>query len=331
MITIRGPNGIEHELPIDVRAELEDYEWHKAEWHPDKLNAASPFRYERNPSFAVIFEHGGWRDYGAEDDAWTSGSFQRLLSFLRQETYEETADYLLAKYGDNDNPDEITLRIPKLAAPIAIFRNKRLPADYLRKYTFDPTYLKSRSISEITQRYLDVRYDTKRRAVVIPWHNPDGSIANVKFRKTESKAFWYAGKARPIREMLYGIHIAYNRMIRKAAIVEAEIDALTLMSAGIYAIATGGTAFNRAKAELILRSPIEELTIYRDNDKAGRSWRNAIVRELSGKIDVKLAAVPAKYKDVNEAVMAGWDVKSGNLRKIRTFPNFNVDTSRLPV
>ncbi|MFF2886695.1 toprim domain-containing protein [Paenibacillus sp. NPDC057967] len=318
MIAIRGPNGAETSLPVDIRAELEEFPWTSATWSSDKLIAASPFRYERHPSFAVIFEHGGWRDYGALDPRWQSGSFIRLLSFLRQETYEETEDYLAVKYGvsPRDPTAEITLKVPNLI--IDKPRTVRIGTQLLDQYNFRSPYLGSRGISESVQQLMRIGYDRQRRAITIPWFNPEGSLGNVKYRKVADKTFWYAKAGRPIREMLYGINVAYERRIKRAAIVEAEVDAMTLMSRGIFAVATGGTAFTRAKAELLLRSPIEELTLYRDNDGPGRAWRNAIVRELAGKMDVRLALIPRRYgKDVNEAVNAGWNPLEAKVDKCR--------------
>jgi DNA primase len=326
LIAIRGPNALETQLPVDIRAELEEFSFKSASWSSDKLIAASPFRYENNPSFAVIFEHGGWRDYGAVDPAWQSGSFVRLLAFLRQETYEEAAEYLAAKYGESRDPAaEVTL------SPIRLATDKpkvyRIGNGILDGYNWRSPYLAGRGISEAVQQLMRIGYDRQQRAITIPWFNADGSLGNVKFRKVVDKTFWYAKGGRPIRDMLYGIDIVYSRKLRKCAIVEAEIDALTLMSHGIFAVATGGTAFTRAKAELLLRSTIEELTIYRDNDRPGRAWRNAIVAEVAGKLDVRLALIPRRYgKDVNEAALNGWNPAEARTRTVerRRMISFNI-------
>jgi len=219
-------------------------------------------------------------------------------------------EYLTVKYGDTtpSDPEDFTLTFPKLKVPEP--RRIRLDSEILDQYRYRSPYLAGRGISENVQRIMSIGYDRKSRAVTFPWFNPDGTLGNVKYRKTDAKTFWYASGGRPLREMIYGIHIAYQRRITRAAIVEAEVDALTLMSAGIYAIATGGTAFTAAKRDLISRSPIEELTLFRDNDPAGRIWRNRIITELGSRMDMRLAYMPNAYKDVNE-----WGSCGGNLRK----------------
>ncbi|GGF88071.1 toprim domain-containing protein [Paenibacillus abyssi] len=323
MLTIRGPSG-PAELDVDIRAELEDFPWIRPSWSGVKLIAASPFRYDRTPSFFVNLEHGGWADSGASDPEYSSGGFVKLLVFLRDETYEETCDYLHAKYGQApDESAEITLKLPRLKPDVK--RVTRISSAVLDRYKFRSPYLGGRGISEPVQRLMRIGYDKRRRAVTIPWFNPDGTLGNVKYRHVDSKTFWYESNSRPIREMLYAIDVIYRQNIRKCAIVEAEIDALTLMSAGIPAIATGGTAFTAAKRDLILRSPIEEITLYRDNDAAGRAWRNRIVAELGERIDVRLAVVPIAYKDVNEWAnnVSNTEVISKKLcRKFERFQNF---------
>ncbi|WP_337102391.1 toprim domain-containing protein [Paenibacillus sp. YIM B09110] len=308
---------------IDIRAELEPFPWINATWTETRLIAASPFRYDRHPSFYVILDeldegYGCWGDSGTGE----RGGFTQLLAFLRDETYEEAADYLRARYGELPNDtDEIVLNMPRLNVDKP--RVTRIDSAILDTYTYRHPYLGQRGISEAVQRLFNIGYDRTRQAVTIPWYNADGSLGNVKYRRVDSKTFWYERGARPIREMLYGIHIAYQRKIRKAALVEAEVDAHSLCTAGIFAIATGGSAFNRTKAELLLRSPIEEVTLYRDNDAAGRAWRNRIVAELGGEMDVKLALVRRPYKDVNEWHCEEGPIRHGRERKCRTM-TFNI-------
>lgn len=300
MINVRG-----EPLDIDVRSELEDFPWINAAWTSTRLIASSPFYYDRNPAFYVILDeandaYGCWGDSGADDPEYQRGGFVKLLSFLRDETYEETCDYLAQVYGSATDPNaEFTLKLPKLNV-VDKPRITSIDSAILDRYKFRSPYLGGRCISEGVQRLLGVGYDRQRRAVTIPWLNPDGSLGNVKYRRIDSKAFWYEKDARPIREMIHGINVIYSKRITRAAIVEAEVDAMTLMSAGIPAIATGGTAFNEAKRDLILRSPIEELTLFRDNDSAGEKWENELKRELCRKLDVRVANVPTLFKDVNE-------------------------------
>jgi 5S rRNA maturation endonuclease (ribonuclease M5) len=290
-------------MDIDIRAELEKYSWIKPRWSSDKLIAASPFRYDHSPSFFVRLEQygdypaGTWSDSGAYDDEWRSGNFVKLLSFLRNETYEETEEYLRGEYGwQDDTTGFVSIRPVRLRIQRA---RQSLSAEILERYTEDNSYLMKRGISERVQRQLGVLYDTQQKAAVIPWRLANGVLANVKYRKTYGKTFWYEKGGRPIRELVYGI----ERAGPLSVICEAEIDALSWHTAGVAAIAVGGASFNILKRDIILRSPIEELIIATDNDKAGGKLRKEIEVAMSGHVRVRQAYVRSDCKDANEALV----------------------------
>ena len=163
-------------------------------------------------------------------------------------------------------------------------------------------YLKRRGISDQIQRMFGVGFDPKSNAVILPWRLPDGRLANVKYRKTYGKAFWYERGGWPIRELVYGMDLIYSKQIRRAAIVEAEIDAMSMWTAGIPAVAVGGSTFNAFKRDVILRSPIEELVIATDNDKPGERLRAEIERELGGLLRIGHKRFVG-VKDANEALI----------------------------
>jgi DNA primase len=146
---------------------------------------------------------------------------------------------------------------------------------------------------------MGVLYDSQGKAAVIPWYGADGRLANVKYRKTYGKTFWYLKGGRPIRELLYGI----NDVGKTAVICEAEIDAMSWMEAGYSAVAVGGASFNSWKRDVILRSPIEELIIATDNDKAGGKLRREIEAMMRGHVRLRHAYVGGEFKDANEALM----------------------------
>ncbi|MGC4375754.1 toprim domain-containing protein [Fictibacillus sp. Mic-4] len=310
-MTVISVNGID--IDVDVQAELEQFEWTRAKWYPEKLLCASPFRYDHSPSFYVYLEDtptakaGNWGDSGAVDPDYAKGGFVKLLAFLREETTEETIEYLIEQYGVQTATDT-----PKLTVRLPIVERGRqaLDAGILDKYRFRHPYLGERGIDERVQRLLGVGYSQEHGAVTIPWRLPDGRLANgllanVKYRKTRGKAFWYEKGGVPIRELIYGIDVIYRRKPKVAVLTEAEIDAMTVMSCGFAAVATGGSKFNRKKADLLIRAPVEEIAIMTDNDEAGYRLQRSIVDYLRGY--KRLSVVPfgvdrdgVYAKDANE-------------------------------
>ena len=140
-------------INIDVREELEQYEWGRPKWSDSKLIATSPFRFDSNPSFFCDLESGGWSDSGAYDIEWERGNLPKLLAFLRNESYEETCEYLTETYG---------LRIDyvgRLSVPnISLIKKKpkiSIKKDILVSYNEKSSdYLKQRGISESVCRFM---------------------------------------------------------------------------------------------------------------------------------------------------------------------------------
>ncbi|MCY9760371.1 toprim domain-containing protein [Paenibacillus alvei] len=319
---------------INYEEELRKYEWVKPMWTSDKFTASSPFRTgDSTASFYVWLEDnprfharaGDWGDSGAVDPEYRRGDFVKLLAFLRQETEYEAREYLRYAYTTEwTSEEELTLSPPKLAIESA---PKPLSIRLLDQYADRHPYLERRGISEAVLRALNVGYDRVRQAVTIPWFLPDGRLGNVMYRSVNSKIFWFAKvcpscghghivrhnvtyrckacgqeaaqpiEGMPIRSMLYGMDVIYRRKVKRAALVEAPIDSLFLMSCGIPAVAVGGTAFNEAKRDLIIRSGIEEITLFTDNDKPGEEMKRKAIELLDGFVTLKEVVYPEGCKD----------------------------------
>jgi DNA primase len=295
------------EVVVDVEAELREFDWTRPTWNSDKLLAASPFRYDKSPSFFVRLEPYGeypagvWSDQGAYDAEWASGNFPKLLAFLRNETYEEAEDYLAEKYGVNLSESEVRLKplqlkVQRVRQPLkeSVLQGEKRSSDYLIR----------RGISAETQNYFGVR-DLKS-AVELPWRKANGQLANVKYRSKYGKTFWYVKGGDPIKNLLWGFDIVNGRGIKTAVLAEAEIDAMSWREAGFEAIACGGAEWSTAKRDLILRSPIEELLIATDNDKAGEKLRRAVESSLLGRVAIRHARVGLTgggAKDANEVLV----------------------------
>ncbi|MFK4304298.1 5S rRNA maturation endonuclease (ribonuclease M5) [Paenibacillus sp. RC254] len=267
-----------------------------------RLNATSPFgmREDSTPSFSLITDpespaFGCWTDLGAEDAEWSRGGPIKLYAFIRNITYEESREELTTGIVEEAGPPRLRLKLVPLEPP-----PKPKPIDLSLYRTEEIPYLTGRGISPEIQRMFGCGFDRAKNAVVMPWHSPDGTSINVKWRATWSKAFWYARGGAPVRNMIYGIHIVYSRMIERVLLVESEIDALYAWSCGVPAIAVGGSAFTDAKAELLRRSPVKTLLIGTDNDAAGVKLREEVADKMRGYCELYDVYVPNPAKDLNE-------------------------------
>jgi hypothetical protein len=289
---------------VDVRAEIEKYEWGNATWSDDKLIAASPFRYDNSPSFYVYFTDeraGFFGDSGAFDDEFRRGGIVKLLSFLRNETTEETIEYLEETYGAQELAEGDTIILPTISIKQ---RRKRvvIPESIVSAYEDEYTYLLGRGIDESTQHKLGIKYNRERNAVALPWRHPNSQLANVKYRKVNSKAFWYESAAHPIRELVYCLDVINRDLAKKAYICEAEIDAASFWAMGFPAIATGSGSISPIQVELIAKSPIEQLVIAVDDDAAG----DHLAAQIHGHFHTRMPVSRVKFggeKDANAALM----------------------------
>ncbi|MEK3836500.1 toprim domain-containing protein [Paenibacillus sp. FSL R7-0128] len=282
---------------------IERYPWRNITYARGRLNASSPFgaRQDNTPSFSVVIDpdeeaFGCWVDSGARDPSWARGSPVKLYAFLRNITEYEAFAFLYYEVDESAPPElRIKLREPK---PFI----SRKPIDISPYITSESIpYLTGRGISPVIQRLYRCGFNPAKNAVVMPWGGPSGSVMNVKFRATWGKAFWYERGGQPVRSMIYGIDIAYKRRIKRAVITEAEIDAMTAATAGTFGLGVGGSEFTEEKAELLRRSPIEDLLLAADNDEAGEKLRWQIERKMRGYVRLFNLEIPDGRKDLNAA------------------------------
>lgn len=273
-----------YSVEIDIADELREYDFgYNARWTSDKLIASSPFRDDNRASFFVNLDGeyaGTWADSGALDYEYARGGFVALIAHLRSITYEEASDYLLEKYGAlyEIKPDEpIRIPAPKL--------KERRSFEYIEDNPITQAtspYLLSRGISAEVQAEYGVGYDERHRGfTAIPWHF-GGRLANIKYRSTRGKYFFYAENGASINRLVYGIDQAEE----SAVLCEGEIDALSWRHAGISAIAIAGAYLSDSQAEIIKRSKIERLYIGGDNDEQGRKLNRQVVEELRGYVEL---------------------------------------------
>ncbi len=293
------------DLDVDIRGELSNYTWDKERWLEDKLLACSPFRSESSPSFFVNLEGeyaGTWSDSGAYDSEWASGNFTKLLAFLRQETYEEAEDYLIEMYGVPTDGRRREFKLPPIRKPTPFepLSESLVTMDYSR-------YLGARGIGEVTQSIYGIGYGKQRGFTALPWRLPDGRLANVMYRATRGKLFFYERGGWPRRKLLYGIDVVKRLNARTAALAEAPIDALSWYEAtegNIVGIAAGGVTLSDEQADLIKRSSIETIILAGDNDKAGAKFNEECRRKLQGHVRMQKADY-GEYKDANEVLTRG--------------------------
>lgn len=294
---------------IDVEDELRQFEWHGANWSQDKLIARSPFREDQSPSFFVNLTgdyKGVWGDSGATDDRYAKGGWLRLIAHLRGISVDEVVD----EYRGLLTQRTTTTELPKFKIGLRDKAPVSKP-DLNPPATAYCDYLQDRGISTKVSGALRVSYDPARKAIVIPWYGVNGDLVAMKYRSVRDKRFWYSPGGRPISELIYGIDRVHKRRFKTVFVTEAEIDAMSIMTAGFPAIATGGAALGRAKIDVLRGSPVERYVLVPDADGAGERWAAELERELKGYAEIRVLRLREALgdevrgvKDANDALMA---------------------------
>lgn len=287
------------EIAVDVEEELEPYldQLNGHRIRGNKLQACSPFRDERHPSFAVNLETGTYIDSGGIDESLAKGGLVKLLAFLSRSDYEEIEDYLLTKYDTlYKDVDSLTLNV-QLETPETA---RIYTVEDLKPWAYRNPYLSNRGITEQVQRAFRIGYDRGHKAITMPWTDKAGNVINIKRRSIEKKVFWYEPDGQPIKQHIYGLQFITRKRSTTAVIVESETDCLYLWSNGIPALALGSANLSRYQEALLINSPLERVILGLDNDGPGQRATEDIVDRLLGKLQVYGTAIPDGFKDMND-------------------------------
>lgn len=305
-------------LDIDLEEELNAFDWTRGRWFEDKFVACSPFRYDNSPSFFVNLVNlpdkeiaGTWLDSGAlQGSEYKSGNFLTLLSFLREETEEETFDYLKEKYDFKPYTSKLKLKIDlKIKED---FKPLQEPQGLI-----DTHYLPSRGISSSVCEESSVKYVESEKAVAFTWRNPLGEIQAIKYRRTEDKIFYYQKGGRRLNELLFNLDYVTKHKCQTIAITEAEIDALSWQTLGRGAVAVGGSSFSKAQASQLIRTGAKNLIISTDNDAVGKSLANKIYKMMKNHFSIYVVEYPDGCKDMNDFIRQ-YPTKKPIIKKVST-------------
>lgn len=297
MIKIR-----DRKISVDVLEELRQFEWRKGEIRGEKWLSCSPFRLEKNRSFAINLSNGLYIDSGLDDDYWRKGSFQKLLSFLLGCSVKEAEDFLLEKYSPfYKNVNELQLKLNLSLPP----KESLLILDkgIYEKYNYKNDYLlKDRGISEEVLKRFRVGFDPKNNLSSFVWFDKNGNPINIKFRQNNNKKFFYLKGGSPIKNHIYLLHDVYESKPETIFITESEIDSLYIRSLGkgYHSVALGGSNLSPIQERLLISSPAKKCVICTDNDKSGDRISTTLEQKLNGYKMIEKIKLPENIKDVNE-------------------------------
>lgn len=293
-----------HSLTLDVRDELEQYDWgYGARWTEEKLIASSPFRDDNSPSFYINFNGkyaGRWGDSGALDPTTAFGNLADVLAVKMGVGYDEALEYLTDNYKVSEERDsDKDLKIPSIRLKEG---RKKSSINTDRLLEVSNEYLSNRGISdEVQAEYRTGNMRNTPEFVALSWTDDvTGYVASIKNRAVEGRDMYYEKGSLGITNLVYGLYNAKNE--KSIAICEGEIDVLSFAEAGIPAVALGTANISDRQVEKILYHGFERIYMAGDNDKAGLNLNRKLYLKFKGRSELYLTDY-GEYEDANDALI----------------------------
>jgi DNA primase len=148
-------------------------------------------------------------------------------------------------------------------------------------------YLHQRMLPNWIPEAFNLGYDKEDKTVLFPVRDMQGRVAFYKGRSIAGKRF-YNAKDVDKTSLVFGLYELCNgHFIQGVAtpeseiwITESEIDALTLIARGEYAVAIMGSHISEAQCRELERAPFRRYILATDNDEAGRKGASQIKKLL---------------------------------------------------
>ncbi len=179
---------------------------------------------------------------------------------------------------------------------------KEVVKEYIRqcRNNSDKTeYFHQRGLSDSIVQRFSLGYDEQNRLITIPY----GTGTYYITRKIDEKAYRKPSTETHGTEPVFNQSALYNAENLPVFVCEGAMDALSVMSAGGVAVATGGTSHGNLLQAIKEKRPDTTLIICYDNDEAGRKGSEKLSQDLTElNIPHVIASYPADTacKDVND-------------------------------
>ena len=173
-------------------------------------------------------------------------------------------------------------------------------------------YLHKRSLANWIPDAYRLGYDPEDKTVLFPVRDMTGKVVFYKGRSIAGKRF-YNAKDIDKSSLVFGLYEICNGHFSQSIatseseiwITESEIDALSLISQGEYAVAIMGSHISEAQCKELEKSPFRRFVLATDNDEAGRKGAYQIKKSLIPKgFRFTNLQWNTELKDINELIKA---------------------------
>lgn len=252
---------------------------------------------ENKPSCGVLLKekHLNGKSYEAGTVhcytcGYTSGLPQFVADVLGLKNSLAGYKWLVGKYNySTEEREPLELNLYRGQAQKSSYMDEDLVEKYhqsLLKSEEACTYLKNRKLADWVLKAYRVGFDPEDATVLFPVRGMDGRVVFYKGRSITGKHF-YNAKDIDKSSVVFGLWELCEGHFKDVVtaedliwITESEIDALSLISYGEYAVAIMGSHISEEQCRDLERAPFRRFVIATDNDEAGRKGASQIKRLL---------------------------------------------------
>ena len=157
-------------------------------------------------------------------------------------------------------------------------------------------YMSKRKLTQEVCNRFKIKYDPESECIIFPVWDEDNNLVMLTKRSINSKMFYIdKDKEKPI----YLLNFIKQENIKEVCICESQINALTLWSWNMPAIATFGCNITKHQFNILNKSGIEHYYLCFDGDEAGKKGIEKFLNYIRKDVLVDIIYLP-KGKDVND-------------------------------
>ena len=261
------------------------------------LKIVCPFHNDTNPSGFVYASTDGDIEFGTFHcfSCGAKASLPRLINrlFGTADNAEFGKQWLIDNFSNTFINTEIEL--PEIVLPNSTPKKEYLNEDILEQYRYIHPYLLNRGISEDVIKEIEVGWNPNTNCVTFPVRDEHGGLVGITERSVETKKFHIPeGMDKPV----YLLYYIRKHNINEVYVCESQINALTLWTWGIPAVALFGTG-TKEQYEVLKKSGIRYYHLCFDGDQAGRKGTDRFINAMYKDCMIDVVGIP-EGRDVND-------------------------------
>lgn len=219
------------------------------------------------------------------------GDFIRFVAECFDKSYEWAEEWLLDNYSTVESGETIELE------PIILNKEKKkyLNESILNKFEDFHPYMLQRKLTKEVINEFEIKYDPKDECLVFPVRDEKGKLWMLTRRSVKDKTFIIdKEKQKPV----YLLYYLLQHNIQECYICESQINALTLWTHQLPAVALFGTG-SEYQYELLNKSNIRVYNLCFDGDEAGDNGIRKFLANIRKDVIVNIIKIP-RGKDIND-------------------------------